>query len=485
MKRIVYIIIAGILFLSSCGDSFLDETPSTSVDAATSIKTTNDIIDALNGLYSAAKSSSLFGRDVHVLGDLLADNAYISASNYGRFLTEQAYRFSQNSGSASGIWSQGYNVILQANRIIYTELTVPASQQVVVDRAKGEAYAWRALTNLVLVNFFGAPYTVNPDAPGIPVVTIPTYVTGPYVKPERQTVKEVYAHIFSDLEAAFGLISPTPIPSTYHDASSNYISKYAVKAIEARAALYKGDYAAARDAALEVVNHGGFTLAATKSAFTSYWTAATPSTNKLETILELNMSITSNLGSNGLDHMYNQEGYGDLLSAAEIYTLYSETDFRKSLVLDGIRKGNNQRAFVNNKYSNTANGDRDEVKILRYAEVILTLAEGYAKTNDETNALKYLNQLAQLRDPGFAGYTSSGQQLIDDIVNERRKELVFEGLRLFDLTRLNREIVRPAQQFSYPGYPLVSLTDHRRIQAIPQGEIDANPNIKQNPGYDD
>jgi len=467
------------IVLTSCNNSFLDQAPSTSVDAATSIKTVNDLTDAVNGLYTAAKSSSLFGRDVHVLGDLLADNTFISSSNYGRFLTTNAYTFSASSSDASSIWSQGYYTILQANRIISAD--IPSSST--VDQLKGEAYTIRALTYLTLVNFFGAPYTVNANAPGVPIVTIPTYITGPYLKPSRNTVAEVYDRIITDLESAFSLLPNTPISATYHATSSNYISKYAAKAIEARAYLYKGDYANARDAALSVVQNGGYTLATTSGAFSSYWSSYAAVSNKLETIFELNMSVTSNNGGNGLDYMYSQAGYGDLLSNAEVYNLYTSTDFRKSLIINGIRKGNSQKAFVVNKYSNVSNTDKDEVKIIRYAEVILTLAEAHAKTNNEPQALIYLNQLAKLRDPSFSGYASSGQQLLNDILNERRKELAFEGLRLFDLTRLNLVINRPPQPFSYSSYPTVLTTDYRRIEPIPQSETDANPNIINNPGY--
>ena len=94
-----------------------------------------------------------------------------------------------------------------------------------------------------------------------------------------------------------------------------------------------------------------------------------------------------------------------------------------------------------------------------------------------------LFQLAKLRDPSFAGYTSTGDQLKTDILNERRKELAFEGLRFFDFTRLNLPIVRPAQTQGYASYPLVPITDYRRILPIPQSERDANPNVTQNPGY--
>jgi len=72
--------------LPSCKKSFLDQAPSTAIDVTSSIHTANDLTDAVNGLYTAAKAYTLFGRDIPVLGDLLPDNDYISSSNYGRYL---------------------------------------------------------------------------------------------------------------------------------------------------------------------------------------------------------------------------------------------------------------------------------------------------------------------------------------------------------------------------------------------------------------
>lgn len=479
IKSYIYTLLAAGLVLSSCKKSFLDEKSSVATDASTSIKTANDMADAANGMYTAAKSYMLFGRDVPVLGDLLADNVYISSSNSGRYTTENAYTFIATSAEASDIWNQGYYTILQANRIISSGLASTTT----VDQLRGEAYTMRALVYLQLVNFFGSPYTVNPSGLGVPIVTVPTYVTGPYVKPVRNTVADVYKRIITDLDSAYALMPTTAITSTYHATSSNYIAKYAAKAIEARAYLYMGDYANARDAALLVTGGGGYTLAGTAATFSTYWTSAVAGTAKLETILELNNNTSSNNGTNGLDYIYSQSGYGDVLCTDQLYSLYTTTDNRKSLILNSTRKSNAAQAYVVNKYSNLAATDRDEIKIIRYAEVLLTLSESYARLGDETNARLYLNQLAKVRDASFAGYTSTGTQLTTDILNERRKELAFEGLRYFDLTRLNMVISRPVQANGYSSYPTVSLTDFRRIQPIPQAEIDVNSNISQNTGY--
>ena len=93
------------------------------------------------------------------------------------------------------------------------------------------------------------------------------------------------------------------------------------------------------------------------------------------------------------------------------------------------------------------------------------------------------------RDPGFQ-YTSTGNQLLNDIINERRKELAFEGDRFYDLNRLKLPIARVANPGAIPaGQGNVNLnipySDYRRIAPIPQAELQANANIvsQQNPGY--
>jgi hypothetical protein len=141
---------------------------------------------------------------------------------------------------------------------------------------------------------------------------------------------------------------------------------------------------------------------------------------------------------------------------------------------------------VVNKYPNTTQPDKDEVKIIRMSEVFLIAAEAAYHSSDEPLARIYLNAVAGQRDPFFTGYISTGQALLDDILLERRKELAFEGHRYWDLARYNQNVVRVNLAGNYAGYPLtIATTNFRRILPIPQIELDANPNIRtqQNPGY--
>ncbi|NLR60954.1 RagB/SusD family nutrient uptake outer membrane protein [Chitinophaga polysaccharea] len=477
-KRYIHLslLLAFVVTMSSCSKKFLDEEPSTSVSVENGILTDKDMMEALAGLYRNLDSYYLFGRNAVVFGDLLADNIYLSSTNSTRLLMQYAYTFTASSPEAKLLWSQSYYSILQANRIIGAHLKVSAN----VNQLRGEAYTIRALCYLNLVNWFATPYTVKPSADGVPLVTVSTEVGGAYIKPARASVADVYTQIIADLDSAYTLM-PDVTPAI-HTTSSNFIAKYAAKALQARAYLYKGDYEHARDAALLVATNGGYTLAPDANSFSSYWASAVARTDKQETIFELNNSPAANNGPEGMDYIYSPNGLGDLLVTDDTYALYTASDRRLGLMLDGKR--GSYQAYQVNKYQNANKTDKDEVKLLRYAEVLLTLAESYARLGSEPDALKYLNQVAQNRDPNLIAYTYTGQALVTAIITERRKELAFEGLRFFDLTRTNVAFTRQNMGVkAYAFYTDVKTTDFRRLQPIPEAETGANANVNQNPGY--
>lgn len=469
-RNILYILLAGI-FLSSCKKTFLDLNPYNAIDQSLAITNESDMATAVNGIYAQLRATNLYGRNLPIVGDLMADNVWISVSNSNRYISEFNYTMNNGNAEAAGTWGSAYVAIARANNVINS--TLPSSAN--VSQLKGEALTMRALMYFNLVNYFARPYTDNPTADGVPIVL----AYDPFVKQKRNTVAEVYAQIDKDLNDAFTMMTNT-------SKNSSYITKYVARALQARVALFKGDYATAKTIALDVVNNGGYTLTPA-SNLVNYWKNATPVTTKVETIFEISADNVSNNGTNQLSALYEQTGgaYGDALATDELYNKYSATDARIGLFITTTRAGLTVRAV--NKYPNTNNtSEKDDLKVIRYAEVILTLAEAYARTNDETNARLYLNMLAKQRDPSFAGYTSAGAQLLSDIILERRKELAFEGMRYLDLQRLKADVVRTNLNSNYSGVgqtPLIiPYTDTRRIWPIPLGEINVNP-ITQNPGY--
>ena len=457
-----------LLMVTSCKKDFLNREPYGGLPTDQAITNIDDMKTAVNGMYASLRSANLYGRTIPLFGDLFADNVYISSTNSNRYLDFFQVNMVVTNTNAQGIWQSAYATILDANNVINSALTGSAD----IDQLRGEALTIRALMYFELVKFFAQPYTVNPNSPGVPIVL--TY--DPFVKPGRNTVSEVYAQIKKDFEAA--------IPLLTKQKSSGYITKYAAKALLARMYQFKGDWANALATAEDVIKNSGYSLLGLNQVLT-YWGANTPRTDKLETLFEVVFDLVGNLGNNSLAYFYDQNGgYGDALASESLYRAYSATDVRRSLILTSSPTRGNVK--VVNKYPNSSQPDKDEVKVIRLSEVYLIAAEAAYQTNNETLAKTYLNAVATRRDPNFAGYTSTGTQLLSDILLERRKELAFEGHRYWDLARYNMDVVRVNLQGNYPGVPLViPAGNFRRILPIPQSEIDANPNIRgqQNPGY--
>lgn len=483
--KIYIFFIVLVIGMSSCKKSFYDLTPYDALPVDKAITSDADLNVIANGMYAGLRSVNLYGRLLPVKGDLAADNVYLRNGNSGRYLTFRDYNQTSANGEANGVWDAAYSVIKNANQIINSTLTSSAS----IDELKGEAYAARALMYFELVRNFAHPYTVAPDDPGVPLVT--QYDQS--ALPARNTVKEVYTQIVSDLKTAFtsitlnqgGTLTITSTNTT-RDMTSEFISKYAAKGLLAKVYLTMGDWQDARDAALDVVNNSGFSLV-DAGDFEGFWADPSSRTDRVETLFEISSDASSNLSSNQLSAFYEQPpiGYGDLWITNDLINQYSATDIRTSVILTGTTSGG-QTIYINNKYSNTSNpDDKDDIKVLRFADVVLILAEAYAGVGDEPHALTYLNMLSEERDASFAGYNSSGAQLKADIINERRKELAFEGDRYWDLMRLNLPITNHVKnEIPFTPFP-IAVDDHHRVFPIPQAEIDVNPNIKsqQNPGY--
>ncbi|MGZ3915494.1 MAG: RagB/SusD family nutrient uptake outer membrane protein, partial [Flavisolibacter sp.] len=229
------------------------------------------------------------------------------------------------------------------------------------------------------------------------------------------------------------------------------------------------------------INNSGFTLVSPGN-YNSYWADPSFRDDKVETLFEVDADVINNNGFDDLAGIY-ENGYQDIYASSQLYNLYSATDIRQSVIIPGTTKSGSP-GYIVDKYPNATNADRDNIKVIRLSEVYLIAAEASLPGN-ETDALKYLNLLMAQRDPSFAGYSSTGAALLDDIVTERRKELAFEGDRLYDLNRLKQAINRGANPAAIPAPLSIPYPADKRLAPIPQNEIQSNPNIagQQNPGY--
>jgi hypothetical protein len=470
MKRIpnyilIFLFLCSLL-MSACSKSFLTKTPADALPVDQALSDSSALQTALYGAYSELKAVDCYGRSLPILGDLQADNTYVEIRNAGRYLNNYSNTVAVNDAVALGIWQDLYAVIERANAIIDAKPT-----GLLADQVKSQAYALRGLSYFKLVNLFAKPYTDDKTGLGVPLVL---HYDLTYL-PKRSPIDSVYTQIVSDFKAA--------LPHAPAYTASTSLSYYSIEALLARAYLYMGDNTNAEATAVDVINNSGFSLV-DPAHFAGFWANAGIQSDGVEVMFEVDVDIHSYNGSDDLSLIYTPDGYQDIYASSQLYNLYSPTDVRRSLIIPGTTKLTIP-AYLVNKFANGGNqADKDNLKVIRLAEVYLIAAEA-ALPGDEATALSYLNALVAQRDPAFTGYASTGAQLLSDIVTERRKELAFEGDRLSDLNRLKLPINRVANQGAIAGPLTIPYPDNGRVQPIPQSEVQVNPNIagQQNPGY--
>lgn len=461
-------VMLGALMMSSCGKDFLDRQPYNARPADQALNTEKDIESALIGAYAGLRDADLFGRTLPLLGDLMADNVVVSNRNSGRYIGQYQYNFTNNDSYFSNLWQDGYIVINRVNNIINAKVSGGLS-----DQYKGEAYAIRALVYFELVNFFARPYTDNPDADGVPLV-LKFDING---KPARSSVAEIYKQILSDLDQASKL--------TTRGTNTGRFSPMAVRALQAKVNLFMGtnqSYQEALSLSADVIKNSGISLLSA-SNLQAYWAKSSSERLGVETLFEIVSDRVDNNGFNELSYIYSQEGYGDMLVNENFYKEYRDNDVRKSLIAIGVRQGTGGE---NPAYIATKNADVVSFgakKVLRLSECYLNAAEAAFHLGDETTARSYLQTLVDQREPGLM-ISANGAALLESIISERRKELAFEGDRLFTLNRLRRDITaRTSLNAANLEYNNLAYSDFRRVAPIPLVETDRNNNLKQNPGW--
>ena len=484
----MFLAVGAAVIMFGCSKSFLDAKPYGSVVLSQAINSEDDMNTAVNGLYSSLRATDLYGRSYAVKGDLMADNMFLSNQNSGRYLSFNNYNFVKTDGYASAIWLNAYSAIKNANLIINSGLDPAKSAN--VSQLLSEAYAIRGMLYFDLVRNYALPYTVGDPASnlGVPIVT----TFDATIKPSRATVAAVYTQVLADLTKAMSLAKYNQGETMTFAATnktravnSSFMSKYAVELFLARVYQNKGDWANAKAAASDVIAKSGFSLVSAANLI-SYWKGATPLTSKTETMFEVTSDANNSVSDGTLANLYVPKptgSYGDELATKGFYDSFTATDVRKGLIAPSTRSGQAGTAYYITKYPIDVI-NYDDVKIVRFSEAYLILAEAQYNLGDIAGANTSLNTLVVNRDPSKV-YASTGTQVLADILTERSKEFAFEGYRFFDLTRLNYTFLKPQTQDANNVYTYTAVApgNINRIFPIPNDEILVNPNMVQNPGY--
>lgn len=470
-KAIIYsaIVLAGLCTTACSG--FLDEEPKLSQTNELTLSKFSSLDDATAALYTRFQSYYWYGAAYVLDGELSSGNARnpITYPGSGRYRTQADWAY--NESSTWSIWYYSYYTISAANNVINnlegkTSSTVTQKQ---IDNIKAEALAVRALCYFDLVNVFAQPYTYNKEALGVPVVLVTEMGS-----PARNKVSEVYDQIVKDLVEAEKLMSDDYSREGVIDKAAAF-NKLSIQALLSRVYLYMGEWQKAADYATTVIESNKYSLQ-TGDKYLDMFTANV-ATEKDEIIFEVYSSIKNSYwdGSGWEQMSYvttldDSNGSADVCASEDLIKTFEATDQRLALY-----ELKNNTDWECKKYAGKEGSGvpkENNTIVIRLSEMYLNRAEAIINgaTISGVTASGDLSALAAARGTSQAAPSKTG------VLEERRRELAFEGHYFFDLKRTGTGVVRTDNRGINVPFP-----DNKWAMPIPKAECEANPNMEQNP----
>jgi len=501
MKKFNYML--GLSFLitvvSSCGSSFLDVTPTTTLNSGNAYNTAADLNNAVVGAYNSFYQE-YYQWDFILLGDMRSDNAY--AGGGGDIATTPYDNLTIQAGNTrmEFDWAQLYQGIGRCN-IILDKIGSVSDPDLDIDNARekiiGQASFLRAFHYYHLVKTWG----------GVPIELHSNTTDPGKTNLPRSTEKEVYDQIVKDLEVAIA-----DLPDKYSDDNTENkvrATKGAANALMAKVWAQRSDrdYSKVKTYCDAVINSNVYSL---MSNYADLFDGDHYMND--ESILEIAFQtdpnwITSNWGT----ALFNEVGDGFqnyCVPSKDLVNLYTAQNdvvrenaniiFRTdNLYADENWNPCNDAAtavpyYYKEKHPNGWNGG-DHLYLLRLADIILLKAEAQNETGDLSGAISSVNVIRGR--VGLSDATASSKEEMRTIIlNERRMELAFEAQRFDDLVRngIFVSTMNNLKEYKYtcndgtPSDPVLinyNATTEKQLCPIPQNERDRNSNLTQNPGY--
>lgn len=401
MKNTIAFLILSTAVLSGC-NRFLEEKSNSNLATPETLEDNQALLDR----------NFVLGLNT-VSGEVSADDVYVTESDFNNMAVEAEKRLhtwqpDRVAAPEGNDWENTFRRINIFNTVIYNldHYDIPGS-----DNVRGQALVFRASAYLEAAQVWCLAYS-KADAgarKGLPLRLDPDM----NIPSVRSTLQQTYDQILSDLHLAAQLLPPSQI-------SVIRPSKVTALGFLARAYLYMGDYEKALfygNQALAI--HAGLLDYNALNAGASY--PITPMNT--EVLLPTSMAYSGFLATN------------QAKIPAALYNSYDDNDLRKVIF---FRKNAQGEVLFKGNYS----GSSTRSSCMATDEIFLTVAESYAQTNDVPKAMSMLNQLLVKRwkTGKFTNYTAGTKdQALQMIRNERRKELLFRGVRWADLKRYNRE----------------------------------------------
>jgi len=466
------------LFAVACSD-FLDTNPSTSVTDDEVFITTDGAQVALNGAYYHMRARDSGGADreddygipsIQMISDVCGEDIiawggwYIYNYNYWGETRGDIFRTSQ-------LWNFHYRLINNVNAII-TNVDQSEGEEIDKQHIKGQALAIRGWAYFSLARLFQQTYSIAKDLPGMPIYLEPT-TEATKGKP-RGTLEQTYAQILSDLLSAEELLEGFDRGSHI-----NRFDQSVVHGVLCQVYQVMHNWPKCEEYAKKLLDT--YPLTTNEQYLAGFNDETTPSW-----IWGMRQSEEQNMGDYSIFAMWANDTrkcftFRGWFSADDFVALFDEDDIRYQFERwwDQI--------YVSFKFRDNDNC-RGSIVFMRTEEMLLNAAEALAYQGKEAEAKELLWTLQDMRNAKRS--ESSGKDLIEDILIERRKEMYGEGHALFDIIRNQKPLLRTGNHKDYNNAGVTfPARSWRFIFQLPDKEIKNNeslvdgiwPNGDQNP----
>lgn len=476
-------IITTIAFISiltvSCSKSFIDLPPISSVSVDVIYKTDKDFQDALTATYNTLQQQY---QNFYIFGDIRGDDSWQAIYKNNSWSFSDAFVTSSSDPLMHTTWQNYYQAIFRINTILGKIKAADVSVVKNKDRYIAEAKFLRALSYFDLVRIFGP----------VPMITTPLTIDEGY-KVGREPVNNIYEKVIIPdfIDAENGLLIK------YTGSDVGRPTKGAAKSLLGKVYLTLKDFPKA-EAKLQEVTTMGYALLPNYNDLFDYSRNEHHGEYIYDIEYEEGMGEGSRLtnafapNSQPFTTFFGIGGNGDEQNSPTqgLIDLFDKKDKRRDITV-GVTGGfyNKDSVFVklptstNQTYTKkyitpvaVINDSRANWKVIRYADVLLMLAEALNENNKNTEALTYLNQVrVRAGMPGYSNLTKDATR--DKIYLERRLELSFEGVRWFDLLRTGQ---------AYPVMKNSGMLPYMTVFPLPLSQIQLINNsglYPQNEGY--
>jgi len=469
-------------FSFGCSEDYLEKTEEYNIDSENYFNSEDDYYNALIGVYDILQSTY-----VNVLlGEIASDNTLSggeSANDVIGFQQVDEMTHTPVNDNLDDVWDWNFAGVQRANYMLeFEDKTDFEGRDLII----AEVRFLRAYFTFELLKWFGP----------IPLSGDERFVLGDETSIPRASTEEVYAQIESDLQYAVDNLDYTA-PQT------GRATKGAAMALLGKAHLYQEEFDEAATVLNELINNGPYALADFETLFEF------EGENNEESVFEVQYTGEEGAGFDclqcsegnvavGFQGIRNysgpvfEPGFSFNIPTQEAYDLFDDNDIRRDFSILDIEawaaetgatyaEGYKHTGFYNRKYLPRENDNVGDANLtqpnnyrsIRYADVLLMAAEALNRGGiDDSQARNYLNEVRERA--GLDDVDASGSNLTDIIFEERRKELVGEGHRFFDLVRTGRAAD------NIDGF----TSGKNELFPIPLEEIEfSQGNWEQNPGY--